>query len=121
MLEIERFLWRAILRVAEGQPPQEAIREFDRQTEDLAADSRDEDELSPHVFESDITAIRTFIREMVAQSIVPHMEHKVSIWNDQIASKRRGFTGRFVSISKRWTGFGIGGGGGGSRNSGIST
>lgn len=45
---------------------------------------------------------------MVAQSIVPHMEHKVSLWNDQIASKRRGFSGRFMSISKRWTGFGGG-------------
>ena len=27
-------------------------------------------------------------------------------WNDQIASKRRGISGRFMSLSKKWTGFG---------------
>jgi trafficking protein particle complex subunit 8 len=61
---------------------------------------------SPCLFESDATAIRTFVREMVTQSIVPHMESRVSFWNDQVASKRRGISGRFMSMSKRWTGFG---------------
>jgi hypothetical protein len=61
---------------------------------------------TPYVFESDVTAIRTFIREMVTQSIVPHMESRVSFWNDQVASKRRGISGRFMSLSKRWTGIG---------------
>lgn len=27
-------------------------------------------------------------------------------WNDQVASRRRGIGGRFISLSKRWTGFG---------------
>lgn len=27
-------------------------------------------------------------------------------WNDQVASRRRGISGRFMSLSKRWTGFG---------------
>lgn len=43
---------------------------------------------------------------MVAQSIIPNMERDVAKWNDQVASKRRGLSGRFVSISRRWTPFG---------------
>ena len=34
------------------------------------------------------------------------MENRISVWNDQIASRRRGLSGRFMSLSKRWTGFG---------------
>jgi trafficking protein particle complex subunit 8 len=59
----------------------------------------------PHLFESDVTALKSFVRELVAQSVVPHMENKVALWNDQIASRRRGISGRFMSISKKWTGF----------------
>ncbi|KAK0714806.1 ER-golgi trafficking TRAPP I complex 85 kDa subunit-domain-containing protein [Lasiosphaeris hirsuta] len=56
-----------------------------------------------HIFESDATAIRTFIREMVIQSVIPTMERNISVWNDQVASRRRGISGRFMSLSKRWT------------------
>lgn len=64
------------------------------------------------IFESDATAIRTFIREMVTQSVVPHMERNVSTWNEQVASRRRGISGRITTmITKKW-GFG-----GGSRTS----
>lgn len=65
-----------------------------------------------YIFESDATAIRTFVREMVTQSIIPTMERNVSVWNDQVASKRKGLSGRFMSLSKRWTTFG-----GGSKSS----
>ncbi len=65
----------------------------------------------PCLYESDTTAIKTFIREMVTQSIVPSMERCVATWNDQVASRRRGLGGRFMSITKKWA-FG-----GGSRNS----
>lgn len=65
-----------------------------------------------HIFESDATAIRTFIREMVTQSIIPTMERHVSVWNDQVASRRRGIAGRFMNLSRKWGGFG-----GGSRSS----
>lgn len=58
------------------------------------------------IFDSDAVAIRSFIREIVTQSIVPFMESRVVTWNDQVASKRRGIGGRFMSLSKRWTGFG---------------
>ena len=53
-----------------------------------------------------MTAIRIFVRAMVTQSIVPFMEHCIVTWNDQIASRRRGISGRFISLSKKWTGFG---------------
>ncbi|KAH0565693.1 hypothetical protein GP486_000912 [Trichoglossum hirsutum] len=58
------------------------------------------------LFESDMTAIRTFVREMVTQSVVPFMERCITTWNDQVASRRRGISGRFMSLSKRWTSFG---------------
>lgn len=59
-----------------------------------------------YIPESDATAIKTFLREMVVQSIVPFMENRVMTWNDQVASRRRGISGRFMSLSKRWAGFG---------------
>lgn len=59
-----------------------------------------------YIFESDVTAIRTFVREMVNQSVVPTMERHVSVWNDQVASRRRGLTGRFMNLSRKWAGFG---------------
>jgi hypothetical protein len=81
---------------------------------DIQARELEEDveESYPYIYESDITAIKTFIREMVTQSVVPSMERNVSTWNDQVASRRRGLGGRFMSLSKKWTGFGSG-----SRNS----
>ncbi|EEH44758.2 uncharacterized protein PADG_01047 [Paracoccidioides brasiliensis Pb18] len=59
-----------------------------------------------YLFESDLTAIKAFVREMVAQSVIPHMENRVALWNDQVASRRRGLSGRFMSMSRRWAGFG---------------
>lgn len=58
-----------------------------------------------YIFETDAAAIRTFIREMVTQSIIPTMERRVSVWNEQVASRRRGVTGRFLGLTRRW-GFG---------------
>lgn len=60
----------------------------------------------PYIFESDVTAIKSFVRELVAQSVIPHMENRVAVWNDQVASRRRGISGRFMSMSKRWASFG---------------
>ncbi|KAI4867987.1 hypothetical protein F4820DRAFT_411944 [Hypoxylon rubiginosum] len=68
-------------------------------------DQEDFEDPTRYIFDSDATAIRTFIREMVTQSIIPTMERKVSEWNDQVASRRRGLAGRFVGLTKRW-GFG---------------
>ena len=64
------------------------------------------DELQQYLFDTDAAVIRTFVREMVTQSVIPFMEGRVTTWNDQVASKRRGLGGRFMNLSKRFTGFG---------------
>jgi hypothetical protein len=61
---------------------------------------------TPYIPDSDVTAIRTFVREFVQQSLVPQMERNVVTWNDQVLARRRGLSGRFMSLSKRWTPFG---------------
>ncbi|KIW38791.1 uncharacterized protein PV06_08630 [Exophiala oligosperma] len=70
---------------------------------------------SPYIFSSDVTSLRGFVRELIAQSIVYHMEQRVAMWNEQVASRRRGISGRFMSLSKRWTGIGS------SRNSSATS
>lgn len=70
---------------------------------------------TPYLPDSDTSSLRTFIRELVTQSIIPNMERSVSTWNEQILSRRRGLSGRFMSLSKRWTPFSS------SRNSSSSS
>ncbi|KAJ4368122.1 hypothetical protein N0V83_006477 [Neocucurbitaria cava] len=89
-------------------------------SEELAEIQRREatDDISdptPYLPDSDISSLRTFIRELVTQSVIPNMERSVSTWNEQILSRRRGLSGRFMSLSKRWTPFGA------SRNSSASS
>ncbi len=88
-------------------PPSQWISASEELAEIEARDIEEYDEsASPCIFESDATAIRTFIREMVTQSVVPHMERNVSTWNEQVASRRRGISGRITNIiTKKW-GFG---------------
>lgn len=74
----------------------------------LREEQEDLDATPPCIFDSDATAISTFIREMVTQSVVPSMERCVATWNDQVASRRRGISGRFMSLSKKFTVFGNG-------------
>ncbi|KAH6614118.1 ER-golgi trafficking TRAPP I complex 85 kDa subunit-domain-containing protein [Boeremia exigua] len=61
---------------------------------------------TPYFPDSDISSLRTFIRELVTQSIIPNMERSTATWNEQILSRRRGLSGRFMSLSKRWAPFG---------------
>ncbi|KAI9851860.1 MAG: hypothetical protein M1838_002576 [Thelocarpon superellum] len=84
----------------------------------------DVEDPGPYLLESDVTAIKTFVREMVTQSVVPFMERCVSTWNDQVASRRRGLSGRFMSLSRKWSSFGStskSGTGSGSGGSGGSS
>lgn len=85
---------------------------------DIQRRETQEDLEDPHpcIYESDMTAIKTFIREMVTQSVIPSMERCVATWNDQVASRRRGISGRFISLAKNWTTFK-----GSSRNSSGSS
>jgi hypothetical protein len=68
--------------------------------------NEEEEDPTPYIFESDASALRAFVREMVTQSIIPSMERDSATWNDQVASRRRGLSGRFMSLSKRFTTFG---------------
>ncbi|KAF2771389.1 hypothetical protein EJ03DRAFT_243973, partial [Teratosphaeria nubilosa] len=68
--------------------------------------AEEDEDPTPCIFETDATAVRSFVREMVTQSIVPSMERASATWNDQVASRRRGLSGRFMSLSKRFTTFG---------------
>jgi tetratricopeptide (TPR) repeat protein len=61
----------------------------------------------PHLHDSDIQSIKAFVRELTAQSVIPYMESRISFWNDQVASRRRGISGRFMSLSKRWGGLSL--------------
>lgn len=63
------------------------------------------DSLGPYLFESDEAALKNFVRELVTQSVVPVMERVCATWNDQVASRRRGIGGRFLSMSKKWSPF----------------
>ncbi|RPB29398.1 hypothetical protein L211DRAFT_775612 [Terfezia boudieri ATCC MYA-4762] len=73
---------------------------------DIRMRDGEEDDPDPTFYlpESEISGIRTMVREMVAQSIIPFMERCIATWNDQVASRRKGFSGRFISMSKRYFG-----------------
>ena len=73
-----------------------------RETENL----EEVENTNRYLFESDETAVKNFVREMVTQSLVPMMERLCTTWNDQVVSRRRGISGRFLSLSKKWTPFG---------------
>ncbi|KAG9298934.1 hypothetical protein G9A89_015956 [Geosiphon pyriformis] len=59
-----------------------------------------------YLSEEDFQGIQVFLRELVVQSIVPYMERNVQLWNEQVASSRRGFTGKLFSASRRYFGTG---------------
>ncbi|BGP44635.1 hypothetical protein JCM10450v2_000449 [Rhodotorula kratochvilovae] len=61
---------------------------------------------------SDILALRTFVRELVVQSLVPHLERQGVVLHEQWQAGRRSIGGRLFSVGRKY--FGGGGGGGGS-------
>ncbi|KAI7902118.1 ER-golgi trafficking TRAPP I complex 85 kDa subunit-domain-containing protein [Cokeromyces recurvatus] len=52
----------------------------------------------------DINNVKTMIREFVIQSLIPFMERNIQHWNEQVASVRRGLTGRLFGASRRFFG-----------------
>jgi hypothetical protein len=80
--------------------------------------AEDDSDPYPYIFESDITALRTFLRDLVAQSIIPSMERSLAAWNDQVAARRRGIGGRLMSLGKR---FAFGGGSGRNSSSPVQS
>ncbi|KAJ3070601.1 Trafficking protein particle complex 8 [Podochytrium sp. JEL0797] len=54
--------------------------------------------------ESDVKGMETFVKEFVVQALLPSMERSVQHWNEQVASSRRGFTGRLFTAGRRFLG-----------------
>lgn len=50
----------------------------------------------------DLDSLKSTVRELVVQSVIPFMERCVTTWNDQYASSRRGIAGRFFSASRKY-------------------
>ncbi|RGB32937.1 ER-golgi trafficking TRAPP I complex 85 kDa subunit-domain-containing protein [Rhizophagus diaphanus] len=55
-----------------------------------------------YLSEEDIVGIHTFIGELVRKSLIPYMERNIRQWNEQVASSRRGITGRLFSAGRRY-------------------
>ncbi|KAI7861325.1 ER-golgi trafficking TRAPP I complex 85 kDa subunit-domain-containing protein, partial [Spinellus fusiger] len=51
--------------------------------------------------QEDIQGAHHMVKELVIQSLVPFMERNIQSWNDQVASARRGLTGRLFGASRR--------------------
>lgn len=94
------------LPICEWQSAAEELAEINRRE---SLDDFDDD-TGPCIYESDAAAVRALVRELTTQSVIPVMERQCAQWNDQIVSRRRGISGRFLSFSKKWTSpFGGGG------------
>lgn len=46
-------------------------------------------------------ALRNKIYEFINKFLIPHMERKIRVWDDQILSPKKSFTGRIFSVSKK--------------------
>ena len=49
----------------------------------------------------DVQNVQKMVREFVLQSMIPFMERNIQHWNEQVASARRGITGRLFGASRR--------------------
>ncbi|KAI8835627.1 ER-golgi trafficking TRAPP I complex 85 kDa subunit-domain-containing protein [Chytriomyces cf. hyalinus JEL632] len=54
--------------------------------------------------EADVKSLDTFVKEFIVQSLLPSMERSVQHWNEQVASSRRGITGRLFTAGRRYFG-----------------
>jgi hypothetical protein len=59
-----------------------------------------------YITREDIDSTRTFIADFVSQHLVPYMEKTIANLNEQVASARRGLTGRLFTAGRRY--FGVG-------------
>lgn len=58
-------------------------------------------ELARLLDNEDIKRLRAFVRELVAQSLIPWMERCVLHWNDSVAASRKGLTGRLFGARRK--------------------
>lgn len=50
---------------------------------------------------NDVEGVKSMVREFIVQSMIPFMERNIQHWNEQVASARRGLTGRLFGASRR--------------------
>lgn len=48
------------------------------------------------------TVLRNKIHEYINKYLIPHMQKKIRIWDDQILAPKKSFTGRIFSVSKKF-------------------
>ncbi|TPX46164.1 hypothetical protein SeMB42_g03809 [Synchytrium endobioticum] len=61
-------------------------------------------ECGQYFSEEDIKGLQTLLKAFVSMNLVPFMERNMQVWNEQVASARRGLTNRFMTASKRFFG-----------------
>lgn len=49
----------------------------------------------------DVNEVKAMVREFIVKSMIPFMERNIQHWNEQVASARRGLTGRLFGASRR--------------------
>ncbi|KAF7724948.1 Trafficking protein particle complex 8 [Apophysomyces ossiformis] len=54
-----------------------------------------------YMMSEDVDAAKAMVRELVVQSLIPFMERNIQRWNEQVASARRGLTGRLFGAGRR--------------------
>ncbi|KAG4305481.1 hypothetical protein PORY_001037 [Pneumocystis oryctolagi] len=64
---------------------------------------------SHNLLDEDISAIRTFVKELISQSILPVMKRSIDVWNEQFTAPPKGISGKLLSISKKYFGTSISG------------
>lgn len=69
----------------------------------------------------DLTALTTFAREFVVQSLVPFLERSAIVAHEQWVASRRSLGGRLFSVGRKYFGGGGGGGASGGPNSNESS
>ncbi|KAI9205332.1 ER-golgi trafficking TRAPP I complex 85 kDa subunit-domain-containing protein [Polychytrium aggregatum] len=60
--------------------------------------------LGQYMSHTDIEAIESFMRDLLSKTVLPSMERSVQHWNEQIASSRRGITGRLFNAGRKYFG-----------------
>lgn len=70
----------------------------------------------------DLQTLSLWIRELVSQSIIPHLERTITVSNEQFNNSKKSIGGRLFSVGRKYFGGGGGGGGGsGTSSTGGST
>ncbi|KAG0191141.1 Trafficking protein particle complex 8 [Apophysomyces sp. BC1034] len=54
-----------------------------------------------YMMADDVDAAKAMVKELVVQSLIPFMERNIQHWNEQVASARRGLTGRLFGAGRR--------------------